>query len=207
MSNKIEIFRPFSPSIGKFTMPKELIDTLNNYVEEIIDNKEKSIKLDRGKKLAGEVTQELTISEDFIKKELLQYLSKTTENYIKLSEDIQITEFLIKSAWIVRQFKNEYNPIHWHSGHISGVAYLKLPNSFGDNIKKHVPNELGCINFIHGSKMFLSNSKITAQPKVGDFYLFPNYLMHSVNPFFAEGERRSFSFNATIDKKIYEVYN
>ena len=25
------------------------------------------------------------------------------------------------ASWIVRQFKNDYNPIHYHSGQISGV--------------------------------------------------------------------------------------
>ena len=30
--------------------------------------------------------------------------------------------------------------------------------------------------------------------------------MHSVKPFYGEGERRSISFNALIDKDIYDVY-
>ena len=38
-------------------------------------------------------------------------------------------------------------------------------------------------------------------------YLFPNYLMHSVNPFYGDGERRSISFNAIIDEKIYDIYS
>ena len=39
----------------------------------------------------------------------------------------KITKFNLIDSWVVRQFKNEYNPIHWHSGHISGVGYLKVP--------------------------------------------------------------------------------
>ena len=55
--------------------------------------------------------------------------------------------------------------------------------------------------------MFLSSSTINIKPKVGDFYFFPNYLMHTVFPFrSSEEERRSISFNALIDENIYNVY-
>ena len=44
-------------------------------------------------------------------------------------------------------------------------------------------------------------------PKVGDFYFFPHYMMHTVFPFKdTDEERRSISFNAEIDDKIYNVY-
>ena len=55
--------------------------------------------------------------------------------------------------------------------------------------------------------MFLSHSTMNIVPKVGDFYLFPNYLMHTVYPFSGnDEERRSISFNAVIDDEIYNVY-
>ena len=55
--------------------------------------------------------------------------------------------------------------------------------------------------------MFMSESIYTATPAVGDVYLFPNYLMHTVFPFTdTDEERRSVSFNAKIDDQIYNVY-
>ena len=55
--------------------------------------------------------------------------------------------------------------------------------------------------------MFLCRSILDIVPKVGDFYFFPNYLMHTVLPFKGtKEERRSISFNAFIDEKIYNVY-
>ena len=55
--------------------------------------------------------------------------------------------------------------------------------------------------------MFLSQSTMNILPKVGDFYFFPNYLMHQVFPFKdSKEERRSISFNAMIDDNIYDVY-
>ena len=64
------------------------------------------------------------------------------------------------------------------------------------------------INFVHGNKMFNSNSIFNVTPKVGDFYFFPNYLMHTVYPFYKSNEeRRSVSFNAHIDEEVYNTYN
>jgi hypothetical protein len=52
--------------------------------------------------------------------------------------------------------------------------------------------------------MFLSPVMLNIKPKVGDFYFFPNYLMHAVYPFKNKSsERRSISFNALIDDEIY----
>tara|TARA_B100000579_G_scaffold390696_1_gene365375 strand:- start:203 stop:592 length:390 start_codon:yes stop_codon:yes gene_type:complete len=121
----------------------------------------------------------------------------------------KITKFRIRKSWIVRQFKNEYNPTHWHSGHISGAGFLKVPNTLG----KHVQNKEnrvyrgGNLQLIHGSRMFLCESTFNITPIVGDFYFFPNYMMHTVFPFKdTNEERRSISFNADIDDEIYNVY-
>jgi hypothetical protein len=82
-----------------------------------------------------------------------------------------------------------------------------LPDSFGESIQKtKVNNVNGHINFSYGVRQFMNNGHVSYKPKIGDFYIFPNYLYHSVNPFFGPGERRSISFNALIDDKIYNVY-
>ena len=120
-----------------------------------------------------------------------------------------IKKFNIISSWVVRQFKDEYNPVHWHAGHISGAGFLKVPSSLGKHVqdKDGVDYLGGQLTLIHGSRQFLSNSKLQIKPEVGDFYFFPNYLMHSVYPFKGtDEERRSISFNAYIDDDIYNVY-
>ena len=43
--------------------------------------------------------------------------------------------------------------------------------------------------------------------EVGDLILFPNYLMHTAYPFVVDGERRSFSFNVELDKKVADVFH
>jgi hypothetical protein len=206
--NEIKFLRPFGPSIAKVHLPNEIINSLNEYVDKTILDQEKSKKLDYGKYLAGNVKQEIVMEESLLESSgLLSFLGKSVQEWIRGSDKKIIKEFKVISTWVVRQFENEYNPIHNHNGHISGVGYLKLPKSFGKPFQtSKEKNVNGNISFIHGARMFNSSSIINVEPKVGDFYIFPNYLMHSVNPFYGEGERRSVSFNAKIDDSIYNVY-
>jgi len=126
-----------------------------------------------------------------------------------LYEGKNITKFNLIESWVVRQFENEYNPVHWHSGHISGAGFLKVPSSLGDFTQDKSEQKYlgGNLNLIHGSKQFSSRSIYQIKPKVGDFYFFPNYLMHTVYPFSGTNEeRRSVSFNASIDDEIFNVF-
>jgi hypothetical protein len=207
--NQITILRPFGPSIAKVKLPNELIDSLNDYIDKTILDEEKIKQLDHGDKLEGNVKQEFKLEDEFLKSSnLLEFLGKSTANWLKHSDNTTITSFNVLSSWIVRQFKNEYNPLHFHGGHISGVGYLKLPKDFGKTYQTSKKNNTnGKIALVHGSKMFNSKSILTIKPEVGDFYIFPHYLMHTVYPFASnEEERRSISFNALIDEKIFNVY-
>ena len=204
---KLNIVRPFGPSIGSTDIPKTLIDKINNFIDELIKDKNKSKKLDHGKYLAGQVTQEIKLPKEIINGELLNFLSKITKVFVEGLTDKKVTKFEIISCWVVRQFQNEYNPIHWHNGHISGAGYLKLPNNFGASKQEKDKNAHGRISFTHGTRQFLSLGTVTRKPEVGKIYLFPNYLMHSVYPFYGEGERRSISFNAYINEEVYDIYS
>ena len=68
------------------------------------------------------------------------------KKYIFQTIGKKVRKISIKNFWIVRQFNNEYNPIHWHGGHVSGVAYLKLPekviNKEALNKYKNVMNQI-----------------------------------------------------------------
>ena len=205
----IKVIKPFGPSIAKIKMPNILVDNLNKYVDETIADKDKSKILDHGKNLVGNVSQEIKLENDFIASSGFQkFLSSSVSNWIKISENKDIKEFKLISSWVVRQFQNEYNPVHVHGGHISGVGYLKVPNTYGKGFQeKEKGHNNGQINLIHGSRQFLSPSDLVITPEVGYFYLFPHYLMHTVYPFNSTNEeRRSISFNALIDEKIFNVF-
>ena len=188
--------KPFGPSIGKTKISKRLLDVLNKE----FDSKSKSKKIDYSFKLASQIKKELKISNNFIKKNLEKEIRTNIIKFLNKENIRNIKEIKILNLWVVRQFKGEYNPIHYHEGDLSGVGYLRLPK--GMIINKMVKNKKlktnGTIDFINGQRGFLSRSIYNVIPKVKDLLIFPNYLMHTAYPFNIEGERRSFSFNAKI---------
>ena len=214
MSNEIDFkfVRPFGPMICKVTIPEKIITGLNEYVDKITSNKEKIDKLDYGSNLAGNVEQEFKLEQEYSKKiGWLDFISKSVFQWMQMSRNVSIKEFQMIDSWVVRQFQNEYNPVHTHGGHVSGAGFLKVPKTLGKHYqaeKAEFKNYAGgTLNLIHGSKQFLSKSTFQIKPEVGDFYFFPNYMMHTVYPFKdTNEERRSISFNAFIDHSVYNNY-
>jgi len=188
--------KPFGPSIGKTKISIKFFDILNKE----FDKKSKSKKVDYSSKLASQIKKEIKISDKFIKKYLDKELKKNIIKFLSNEKIQKIKEIKILNLWVVRQFKGEYNPIHYHEGDLSGVGYLKLPKGMTNN--KMVNNKKiktnGTIDFINGQRGFLSKSIYNVVPKIKELIIFPNYLMHTAYPFNIEGERRSFSFNAKI---------
>ena len=201
----MKIISPFGPKIAVIKIPRKRINQINLEVNNILTSKKRTKQSDYSKKLVGEVQQEIQLSKNFIKKYLIKFINSNVKKYIKKTINRRTKTIKLNNLWIVRQYKNEYNPVHFHSGHISGVGYLKIPKNITKSRKRLKTN--GTIDFIHGSKSFLNNSIFNHKPKVGDLILFPNYLMHTAYPFKREGERRSFSFNLTLDKKTSEIFN
>ena len=188
--------KPFGPSIGKTKISKKFSDKLNNE----FDIKSNSKKIDYSSKLASQIKNELKISNSFIKKYLEKELIKNINKFLSNDKITNIKKIKILNLWVVRQYKGEYNPIHYHEGDLSGVGYLRLPKGMTNNkmVKNKKLKTNGTIDFINGQKGFLSKSIYNVVPKIGDLLIFPNYLMHTAYPFNIEGERRSFSFNAKI---------
>ena len=210
MEIKYKNLRVLGPAILRVKIPNKIIEKLNEYIDNTIKNKSKAEKLNYGEKLVGDVTQEFLLEIEFVKSSgWLDFLGNCSKIYTELNEGKKISKFNLLDTWVVRQFKNEYNPTHWHGGHISGAGFLKVPKILGDSVqkKKDINYRGGNLQLIHGSRMFTCPSTYNIVPEVGDFYLFPNYLMHTVFPFKGtDEERRSISFNATIDDEIYDVY-
>ena len=200
----MKILNPFGPKIAKLKFSNSIIKKINNEVDKIIAQEKLSKKYDYSKKLVGQVKQEIELPKIFIKKNLDKLISNSIRSFIKSTTGKNIKKVKIKNLWVVNQYANEYNPVHYHDGHISGVGYLKIPKNLFKSKKSLETN--GSIDFINGNKMFLNDSIHNHKPKVGDVILFPNYLMHTAYPFSVKGERRSFSFNVEIDDQIANVF-
>ena len=188
--------KPFGPSIGKTKISKKFLDILNKE----IDNKDLTKKNDYSSKLASQIKKEVKISNNFIKKNLEIEIKKNIKDFLKNEKIKKVKNIKILNLWVVSQFKDEYNPIHYHDGDISGVGYLKVPKDMTKNklLKNKKDKTNGTIDFINGQRGFLSRSIYNIVPKERDLLIFPNYLMHTAYPFNINSERRSFSFNAKI---------
>ena len=187
--------KPFGPSIGKTQISKKFLDLLNKEIDNNILTKNN----DYSSKLASQIKKEIKISNKFIKKNLEIEIKKNIKIFLK-NEKIKVKDIKILNLWVVSQFKDEYNPIHYHDGDISGVGYLKVPKNMTKNklLKNKKDKTNGTIDFINGQRGFLSRSIFNIVPKERDLIIFPNYLMHTAYPFNINAERRSFSFNAKI---------
>ena len=197
-----EIIKPFGPSIVKVKIPDHIISEMNSYINDLSKDDKKMSSLDHGQKLAGNVAQEFRLDIEFMKKiKWAEFLASSCQKWLSDGHNISIKKFEIIESWVVRQFKNDYNPIHYHDGHISGVGYLKVPKNMGETVQKSKKvNHNGKLVLIDGSKRFVCTPTYVIRPQVGDFYLFPSYMMHTVYPFSdTSEERRSVSFNAKID--------
>jgi len=202
----LKLFKPFGPSVAKVTIPENIINELNKYTDEVIKNSDKLKNLNHGDKLIGNVQQEFKLEKEFMEKSGWgDFLANGVKSWIEESHKKSISKFNILSSWIVRQYENQYNPAHFHLGHVSGVGYLKVPDDLGGTVQENKKNNHnGKLELIHGSKMFLCDPQFRVKPKVGDFYFFPHYLLHTVYPFSnSKEERRSVSFNATVDQEIF----
>ena len=203
--SEMEFIAPFGPTMGYFKMPDEFVEKLNSRMTDKLE--------DYSDNLVGKVSEELHFDEDTVtevQKELgkfvLQYQAYTDHrnHFGKKGLDFENFNYGIQiaSGWFVRQFENEYNPLHIHTGgRLSCVGYLKLPEGiekeWEEDYKDHHPSH-GHIQFAYGTAAGYTSTNFLIKPRVGDFYVFPAQLFHCVYPFYTKGERRSFSMNMNV---------
>tara|TARA_B100001250_G_C19662520_1_gene727757 strand:- start:50 stop:820 length:771 start_codon:yes stop_codon:yes gene_type:complete len=200
---------PFGPMMMHAKLPMSMVRQLNKYTNKIIKDEKKAKKLDHSDNLVGKLKQEILIEQKELNKHIdtfnniiANFLQTDMARHFKQIE--QGTGFAIdyKSAWVVRQFANEFNPAHVHTQcDMSCVGYLKLPpeidKEWEEDYKDHYPCK-GHIEFLHGQPGKMHMHTFLVKPTVGDFFVFPADLIHTVYPFKSEGERRSFSMNITV---------
>ena len=200
-----DFFTPFGPGMAKL----KLSDSYVNQMNDIINKRQRPLK-DFSDNLVGKVDQELLFDDEM--KEIFLDETRTfigrfagwmeTRNSFGMRKlDQQKNRYGIEyvAGWVVRQYEDEYNPIHIHTGcRLSCVGYLSMPEGidkeFEEDYKDHHPSH-GHIQFVHGTPSHWSSTNFMVKPEVGDFYLFPSDLFHCVYPFKTPGERRSFSVN------------
>ena len=153
----MKTFRAFGPTIGKSKLSKKIITILNNHV----DKSQFSKKNDYSSKLASQIKSEIKIPKTIVNKNLSKEIIKNIKVYLDKSEVKKIKEIKIINLWVVRQLKNEYNPIHYHEGQLSGVGYLKIPKDMNQNklVKNKKIKKIN-IKFLKCGRMFKTPYKL-----------------------------------------------
>jgi len=210
----VQILRPFGPRILHTQIPQEYVNELNNECDDILKDEQKRKDLDESHELVGHVSEELKCDMHKPKLRLFgEFLCELAKclhkEYMKekfVNETIDTYKLDVHSSWFVRSFETDYNPTHFHTnGTLSCVAYLKVPKGIGlkntKNTKENYTTE-GYIDFIYGGNAVLTSGNMCVMPVVGDIFIFPTHLFHTVYPFFGDGERRSFSANMSLTREV-----
>ena len=201
----------------KVEIPLEAIDELNTHIEEELDS-----AVDFSDKLVGQINRneksaQINFSiDDEVGQAFTSVLQKLAVTYMKnvTTEDYDAE---VSGAWTVHSYEGDYNPLHDHGSKtpigLSCIMYLKVPDSIAN-----IPNPTeefvglnsssgavdGFTYFTWGSNgmrdvhMLRPSTEEYVKPEVGTLIMFPSWLRHSVNPFFGDGERRTFSANINI---------
>tara|TARA_B100001996_G_C18629733_1_gene581234 strand:- start:49 stop:666 length:618 start_codon:yes stop_codon:yes gene_type:complete len=185
--------------ITKFTLPQQFVDDLNKVYDESKILPEWNIEL------AGKIKEEKLIN-PALNEAMRGTFLMCFEQYLKGTGSVlQKTHRLqLDNAWVNEMKAGEYNPAHFHASKkslvgMSSVLFLKVPDTYGSEYcNDHEPSN-GHLEFIGGSQHSLSVSQYRVSPKVGEFFIFPYTLVHTVYPFNGtDGVRRTLSYNCDI---------
>ena len=209
----LQTYFPFGPPIGYAELPKEMINDLNKGCDDIIKDEELSKSADHSHALVGQVEQELLIPDDIINKwgkwfgaQARAYVSGyfnqlyiPEQNILGASKEqveksISRMQINVQSAWYIRSFAGDFNPIHSHTDcELTCVGYLKVPDlskerkKKGSNQKYSPGGALEILSSVGVTDSFFENDRFAFTPKVGNWYLFPANIRHLVYHFSCDG--------------------
>ena len=196
-------------------LPLEVIDEINDHIDNnIIPNSE-----DFSSKLVGQISRNersaqlrFPHDEDETGKMIANVLEGLAKQYIKSTIDTDCVPE-VNDMWTIHSYEGDYNPLHDHGSKtpigLSCILYLKVPeqiakleavdrlNSASGAVDGFTYLQWGT-NGMHDVNMLRPKTDEYIKPVVGTLIMFPSWLRHSVNPFFGEGERRTFSANINI---------
>ena len=205
-----ESFAPFGPLIYRADIRGEFNDFLLKHLDSIREAK------DARDMLVGNIEQQRYAP--YPEKEFISYVDIHVLNYLKekyqrqLSidrnifsgnskkilnpDEHEIRYHMGEGPWVNFSCKGEFNPMHNHSGVMSSVVFIDIPDELEEERKSSSfsAKAAGTLDLIHG------NQHIIIKPQTGTLYFFPAYLWHLVYPYHSDVERISMSFN------IYDLY-
>ena len=187
----------FGPLIGRMEISDQTVASMlhifNNLPPDHPDN---------GAFLAGQIKSQPRMPLEAIQL-FLNEMGGFIHGFMQLLNTGEFNSNVIE-GWYVDQKAGEYNPMHSHQdkAELSCVGYLAIPENLKKLWAEDPSTNDGAIQFLYGNIDNQTRSSQFFRPKVGEFYIFPNCLMHAVYPFKGEGSRISFSMNVEKIPKL-----
>ena len=205
----------------KVEIPLNVIDELNDHIDKVVI----PANDDYSDGLVGQINRDkrsaqlnFDLFDGSVGSEFKKILDSSCKSFLAhgWGQDVTADAF---EAWTVHSYAGDYNPLHDHGcrteAGLSMILYLKVPECIQ---KLPDPSELGggvdinhASGVVDGYTYFNWGNNVMrdvvalrpvteeyVKPEKGTLIIFPNWLRHSVNPFFGEGERRTFSANVNL---------
>ena len=198
-----KLIKPFGPHVAMIHAPSDILEKMINLTDEVLEDKN---RVDWGGNLVGQVAEEPWISNEKLEElGLLQYFNGLLYNYVWNSlkmegQEIEKLQVSLDHMWVVSQYENEYNPVHFHTYcDLSSVMWLKVPKwEKREKLPAYKTVRDGNIEFIYKTACpgAMERGSMSLNPEPGTMALFPSNLLHTVYPFQGPGERRSVAFNS-----------
>jgi hypothetical protein len=202
------MFREIFPNVGimKSKLDKEAINKLKIYI--------KNKKGNHKPNLAGNINKSYNLKDKdnwFFNNVLLKFLNKYDKDDLKAAVPSTLTnncKYVLSSFWVNFQKKQEFNPLHSHTGAVfSFVVWMQIPSSYKK--EKEIPfikeSNSPCPNtfeFVYTNILgSICSKKYYLEPEdEGTILLFPAKLFHQVYPFYLSNKQRiSISGNIALD--------
>jgi uncharacterized protein (TIGR02466 family) len=193
----------FGPYLYQTRLPQYIIDRL------LVDGK--NSKQDYVPQLAGHLDHEFGYDDktkEWFTNEIQPVISSYREGHCQfhgLSHD-PVT-YNLNSLWVNFMKAGDFNPIHTHDGDYSFVIFLQIPEELQKEILEFrgtgmAPATL-YFQFAMQQRPQWATTDAKIRPRVGDMYIFPSQLEHTVIPFKSDVTRISVSGNIDIDKSQF----
>ena len=186
--------------IIKFELPMVFIDDINKAYD-----KHNEQMPAHNQELAGKIADEKKVN-TIITEEMNKTFQTCFDKYMEM-RSITKWDCALGPCWINEMKSGEYNPTHFHTSlhsdmGLSSVLMLKRPDWYGVEASREERPSNGWLEFSGGDQSPLSMSQTRVDAQVGEFYVFPYTLLHSVYPFNSTDEvRRTLSYNCDLVRK------
>jgi hypothetical protein len=198
-------------------IPMRLVNRTNDYIDRVRES-----AADHSMSLVGQIRQNPRSAQlkldlrDRFPADLANEIAAIGGAYIKAQGFRAVVTPTV--LWSVHSYQGDYNPLHDHGAKtplgLSSILYLMVPpviaakdavaDGGAPKLNMASGNCDGFTQFVWGATGMRDFSLLRpptqqyVKPEVGKLIVFPNWLLHRVEPFFGEGERRTLTCNMDV---------